>query len=536
MNLGWWLERSWWDFGEKVAIIDPDDTSATYNDLRSLANRIGNVLRNDAGVGENDVVVTVMADHHLHVATLFSVWRLGAVFCGLNRQLAPEQLVADAGRTNAKVVIIDDQLVHLADGFIKAGIKVLLARANAKGQHGLLALAAGQSDHFEVVPRSQSDMACINFTSGTSGQSKGVIFTHGTLGNSALGSIFLAGVKSTTRNISIVGMFHSGGVHDSVRLVAAGATLIWSDGWDVERVVHIFKRHAPNFMYWIGPTPLRQLMGHADWDALDLRGMKMHIAGEVVPADMEVALKKRGAIVGKMYGLTEAMPVCILSTSLYYGGAENAPATSSGKPNAEFCEVKLKDPYTGEAMEGLEVEGEICVKGDVITPGYFNDPTRTAEAFDKDGYLHTKDLAFRDKDGWYHIRGRADDVITVAGQKVSLLDVDRALLKADIVADAACVGIKHQTLGEVPAAFIALKPGVSAGGAIALLDGMIASELGDYFRPRIYRLVDVVPRTAAKRSKMQGEMRRQLAGIVLSEPSIAVNFDDVTSGIATNSR
>ncbi|MGE0502042.1 MAG: class I adenylate-forming enzyme family protein [Rhizobiaceae bacterium] len=529
MNLGWWLERSWWDFADKVAVVDPDDTQVTYDGLRSLTNRMGNVLRHEGMVGPDDVVVTVMADHHIHVATLFAVWRLGAVFCGLNRQLPPEQLVADAKRTFAKVVIVDDALGHLCAGFAEAGLKVYRARTDADGVPAILPLTHRHSDALEVAPRGQADTACINFTSGTSGQSKGVIFTHGTLGNSALGSIFLAGVKSDTRNLSIVGMFHSGGVHDSLRLVAAGATILWSDGWDVGRVVHIFETHAPNFMYWIGPTPLRQLIAHPAWPTLNLRGMRMYIAGEVVPPEMERAVQEKGAIVGKIYGLTEAMPVCILSTSLYYGGAENAPATSSGKPNREFCDVVLKDPYTGELVEGGGVEGEICVRGDVITPGYFNDAEKTREAFDADGYLHTKDLAYRDAEGWYHIRGRADDVISVSGKKVSLLDIDRALLKGSGVLDAACVGVRHLSLGEAPAAFVVLQPGASESAALAALDAHIGGLLSDLHRPRVYKFVDAVPRTAAKRSKMQGEMRRQLAGIVLTEPSIAVNLSDVAA-------
>jgi acetyl-CoA synthetase len=121
-------------------------------------------------------------------------------------------------------------------------------------------------------------------------------------------------------------------------------------------------------------------------------------------------------------------------------------------------------------------------------------------------------------------------VIAVSGQRVSLLDVDRALLAADIVADAACVGIRHQTLGEVPAAFVTLKDGIGEQAALLALDAHILRGLGDLHRPRLYKFVSSVPRTAAKRSKMQGEMRRQLAGLVLSDLSIARNFKDIAAG------
>src|SRR5690606_24102653 len=101
-------------------------------------------------------------------------------------QLPREQLVDDAKRTRARVVILDERTAHLGADFLDAGFEVFCAGRGDGGISDLLSKAEQYSDEFKVVPRSQSDMACINFTSGTSGQSKGVVFTHGTLGNSAL--------------------------------------------------------------------------------------------------------------------------------------------------------------------------------------------------------------------------------------------------------------------------------------------------------------------------------------------------------------
>src|SRR5690606_5496860 len=130
--------------------------------------------------------------------------------------------------------------------------------------------------------------------------------------------------------------FHSGGIHDSIRMVLAGGTIVWSDGWDVERVVAIIREHKPNWMYWIIPTMLRDLMRHPDWASLDLDGLKTHVAGEVVPPDIEAALRGKGVIVGSVYGLTEAMPVCVTSSSIYYRDEADVPRGSSGRPNRQF--------------------------------------------------------------------------------------------------------------------------------------------------------------------------------------------------------
>ena len=518
MNLCWWLERAFWEHPDKAAVIDADGASVSYRGLRSLANRVGNVLREQASIGEDDLVVTVMPDSYLHVGIFYAVIGLGGVFSGLNRKQVMEKFAQDAKRSRPKAAIVAPAYAHIGEALEAVlGLKVFVTHGEHARYPSLERLCGEASDQRRIVSRGQHDKAAINFTAGTSGASKGVIFTHGTLGNSALGAIFLAGVTSQARNLSLVGMFHSGGIHDSVRMVMAGGTIIWSDGWDVDRVVNIFKQHKPNWMYWIVPTMMRDLMRHPSWPDIDMRGLKTHVAGELVPPDVEAALRDKGAIVGSMYGLTEAMPVCVLSSSLYYRDEAEVPIGSSGRPNKHFCDVKLKDPFTRQELLGGDVEGEICIKGDVITPGYFNDPVRTAETFDEEGFLHTRDLGYRDANGWYFIRGRTDDMIMSGAEKLSLLEVDKVLRAHPDVQDAACVGVRHERFGEVPAAFVVLKGTRSDEEGKALLDRHCISSMERWKRPRLYVFVNEVPRTAAKRSKMQGEMRRLLGDAVVRD-------------------
>jgi acyl-CoA synthetase (AMP-forming)/AMP-acid ligase II len=524
MNLCWWLERAFWEHPEKDAVIDADGATISYRDLREEANRVGNVLRDEAGVEPGDVVITVIPDNRLHVAIFYGVIGEGAIFSGLNRKQNIEKFSTDIDRSRPKAAIVTPDYLHIGEILAGAGLRVFVTEGEHADFPSLRQRMQAASTERRITQRAQADIAAINFTAGTSGASKGVIFTHGTLGNSALGAIFLAGVTSQARNLSLVGMFHSGGIHDCVRMVMAGGTIIWSDGWDVDRVVRIFRDHRPNWMYWIVPTMMRDLMRHPDWASLDLAGLKTHVAGELVPPDVEKALRDKGAAVGSIYGLTEAMPVCVLSSSLYYRDEDEVPIGSSGRPNRQFCEVKLKDPFTGEEVLGGEVEGEICIKGDVITPGYYNDTKRTAEAFDEEGFLHTRDLGYRDADGWYYIRGRTDDMIMSGGEKLSLLEIDDVLRRHPSVLDAACVGVRHERFGEVPAAFVVLKPDVTEDEGMAMLDAYCISQIERWKRPRLYVFTKQVPRTAAKRSKMQGEMRQQLGGVEVLDADGVTTF------------
>lgn len=517
MNLSWWLERSYLERPEQDAVVDADGTVVSYADLRDLSNRIGEVLRDDASVQEDDVVVTLLPDCALHVATFYAAMRIGAVFSGLNRRATNEKLKADVTRCEAKVLIVSPEFLGVASTLepLPSLQRVYVVGDVDSSYPDLLALCAAQTGELRIVPRSAADLAAINFTAGTSGASKGVSMTHGKLQSSALAGTMHAGVTSKTRNISLVSMFHSGGIIDCIRFVSAGATILWSDGWDAGRVMRILQERGANFIFHIVPTMVRDLMKHPDWPGLDLTGLRTHAAGEPVPADVLDGLHAKGATVGTLYGLTEAMSI-VTGLSLYYGDDATLPPLSSGTPNKEFCEIKLAHPITGETLEGGDVEGEMCIRGDSITPGYYNDPERTADALDEEGFLHTRDNAYRDADGWYFIRGRTDDLILTGGEKLSLLEIDECLLAHPDVKDVGTVGVKHERFGDVPAVFVVMQTDVSEEEARDLLDAYCLENLERWKRPRLYALIDEIPRTAAKNTKMHAPLKELVAGLVVT--------------------
>jgi fatty-acyl-CoA synthase/O-succinylbenzoic acid--CoA ligase len=529
MNLGWWLERSCWEYPDRPAVIDADGTTVSYRELRALSNRIGNVLAAH-GVGEDDVVVSAMGDHHLHVATFHAVLRLGAAFSGLNYKLNAEKPVRDARHCRAKVAVVAPEHLRLGHQLATlAGVETVLVTAGGHGLPTLDELVAHARDELRIVPRDAADVAAVNFTSGTSGASKGVTFTHGSLQNSAWGAVFLGGVNSRSRNLSLVGMYHAGGIHDCIRMAMAGGTILWSNGWDVDRVVDILLDRRPNWMYWIIPTMLRDLMRHPRWAELNLAGLRAYVAGEPVPPDIRDALVAKGAQVGTMYGLTEAMPVCVTGPSLYYGDEAAVPLGSTGRPSKGFCTAVLKDPDTGQTLLGNDVEGEVCIRGDVVMPGYYRDPERTAATFDAEGFLHTRDRGYRDPDGWWFVRGRTDDIINPGGEKLCLLEVDAALLAHPDVRDAACVGVAHDRFGEVPAAFVQLdERAMTDEAARDLLDAHCIATLERWKRPRLYVFVDEVPRTPGKRSKMAAAMTAWLEGLVVRDADGVTTYRALT--------
>lgn len=531
MNLNWWLERASIEYPDKTAIVNASGESITYAALQALVGRIGNVLRDDMGVEPDDVVVSCMEDTFFHVAVMYATMRVGAIFSGLNHKQLHEKFHSDIARCQPKVAIIQPDFAEIADligGYPE--IKIAMTHGTHANYLCLEALASEKSDFLRIEPRSRDDIAAINFTSGTSGVSKGVIFTHGKLETSCWGSIFIAGVNSNSRNLSLVGMFHSGGIADSVRMAMAGGTLYWSEGWDVDRVVRIIREHKINIMYYIIPTMLRDLIRHPDWDALDIEGLRTHVSGEPVSPKIQEALRAKGALVGGMYGMTETMPVRALSSTLYYRDEDELPEGSAGRPNKEFCELVLKDPQTGKLLTGGDVEGEICVRGDVVTPGYYRDAERTAQAFDAEGYLHTRDVGYRDEAGWYFIRGRTDDIINCGAEKLSLLEIDELLIKHPSVRDGATSSVEHERFGEVPAAFVVLAEPMDEDEATRLIDDFFIANLERWKRPRLYVFTDIVPRTAAKQSKNQVAMKATLQGVRVMNADGVTSLSRITAG------
>lgn len=523
MNIAWWLKHSARELRDKVACVDPDGTEHTYGYLNDLASRVAAVLVRDAGVTEDSVVVTIAPEGGVHLAVMYGTLQAGGIFSALNAGLLPERLAQQARTGNIRAVIAAPERVDLAQQVVAlAGLNstVLTLGPNDRGVPDLLALAAATSPDHRVAPRRAGDAAAINFTAGTSGHSKGVTMTHGTLSLSAQGAMFTSGLGRDTVNLSLIGLYHSGGLHDAVKLVMCGGTILWSGGWNVDRVVGLLQRYRPNWIFFIVPTMIRDLMRRPEWPSLPIDGVGMYVAGEPVPDTIARELEARGARYANAYGMTETMPFRITGPVFGPDGRwAPTPIGSSGQPRIEFCEVVLKDPMTGAIIDEPGVEGEVCVRGDIVTPGYFGDPVRTQETVDADGWLHTRDVAVRDADGWYYLRGRTDDTINSGGEKLSLIEIDNVLLAHPDVIDAACIGVPHTRFGEVPAAFVVMRGHGSRDedADVRMLDEHVIASVERWKRPRLYVFVPEIPRTVAKRTKSFPELREMIKGVVVSD-------------------
>jgi len=529
MNLAWWLESATWEHGGKKAIIHGDETSLTYNELNGMANKIGNILKDDYDVQEDDRVCVHLPDDGWLIAIIFASFKIGAIYCGLNRGQIYDKFKYDISITKPKVLVTNNQFLESAKKLQQdADFKIILCQDSEGEYPNLKYLVKNSSDHLRIRPRANKDICIINFTAGTSGPSKGVILTHGTLGQSLLTAHFWYGLKASDTLLTGLPLFHTGGLNNVFSSILGRATIIHTGGWDAEKFISFLDKYKPDWLYLFVPTMVRDMARRERYKQLDLSNLKVMLAGEPVPEEVHQMLRKQGARTLCAYGMTEIMPFAATSSSFYYHDDDILPASSAGKTNKEFVEVKLVDPQTGKEIKEPDTSGEVLIRGDILTPGYYNNAEMTKENIDPDGWFHSKDMAYSDKDGWYFISGRTDDIINTGGEKLSLLEVEKCLLASPIVKDAACIGVPHDKFGYVPAAFIEpVDKNTTEEQLKTALDNHCKKELERWKRPRLYIKMEEIPRTMAKRTRDMTKLKKIIKGIEVKEADGVVTLKEI---------
>src|SRR4029453_17929013 len=266
MNLAWWLETGAVEYPDKTAIINPDGSEITYSDLNTLSNKIGNLIRDRYGVRPDDVVTTLAGESHWHVAIMFGLWKIGAVVCPLNRTQTYPKFVQDIRITRAKLLIVEPKFLDVA---MRLSAEQEIPNAVLLGEQGgafpvFKALVRDAGHQTRRTPRANADLAIINFTTGTTGPSKGAMLPHGALITSYLSGRHWAGMKSSERGLCPLYLFHAGGLSIVLTaLVAHSTVILMGEPWNSDRFIDLMERYRPDWVFisipvmpaYLSPTP-----------------------------------------------------------------------------------------------------------------------------------------------------------------------------------------------------------------------------------------------------------------------------------------
>ena len=481
-NLALNLTRTAEQHPERPAIrLDTD--VLTYAELDSAVDAVAAILRGK-GITAGARVAIMLPNVPAFAAIFYAVLRVGGVVVPMNplvKNRAVEFYLSDSGAT---LLFAWEQIIDEAEtGAAAAGAEVV--------QVGMDWLATVRAAAAPPPPcaRDDNDTAVILYTSGTTGQPKGAQLTHRNLNlNQDVSARTLLALDPEQVVMGCLPLFHVFGLTCALNAsVAAGSCLTLIPRFDPGKALEVIERDRVTVFEGV-PTMYAAMLRHPQATTHDVSTLRVCISGGApLPVEVMRAFEATfGCVILEGYGLSETSPVA----SFNHPDAERKPG-SIGYP-VEGVRMRLVDP-AGVATPHGEV-GEIQIAGHGVMAGYWQRPADTEAAIDADGWFTTGDLARQDDDGYYFIVDRKKDLILRGGYNVYPREVEEVLYEHPAVAEAAVIGVDHDTLGEEVAAAVSLKPGQQT--TPTELVEFVKARLAAYKYPRLVWIVDELPKTA----------------------------------------
>ena len=447
--------------------------SQTYQRSRRLASALTR-----AGIGRGDTVAVMLANTPEMYECHFGVPMTGAVLNTINVRLDASTIAFMLDHGEARVLITDREFsptVHAALG--QCAAKPLIIDVLDPEYHGpgdplgdveYEALLAGGDPEFAWSPPADEwDAISLNYTSGTTGNPKGVVYHHRGAYLNAINEVLASGMARHPVYLWTVPMYHCNGWCFPWTIAALAGTNICLRKVEVEAVFTLIKAHRVT--HYSGAPIVHNLMlgaPDASWSGIDWP-LHAFIAGAPPPIATLEAMERRGVELTHVYGLTEVFgPATVCAKQEAWGRLDvKERAAKNGRQGVRFLLVDAVDVLDPATMQPVprdgETMGEIMFRGNITMKGYLKNPTATAEAL-KDGWFHSGDLAVMHPDGYIKIKDRGKDVIISGGENISSIEVEDALYHHPAVFAAAVVAQPDPKWGETPRAFVELKPGASA--------------------------------------------------------------------------
>ncbi len=409
-----------------------------------------------SGVGPGDVVGLLSYNCPEFLETLFAANFLGAIAMPINWRLAAPEVRYILDHSEARALICDESLVDLADqattGTEATRLRACITQVATPGWTRLADLrrATAGSAHVAVAG---DDVHRLMYTSGTTGRPKGVMLTHANLAWKNLAHIIEFGFTRADLGLACGPLYHVGALDlTTTSLIAAGASTIIHPMFDAAAVADELERSRVTVV-WLAPAMVNAIMALPDLDQRDLSSVRVIInGGEKMPIPLIERIQRTfpSAWFADAYGLTET----VSGDTFLDRDSLVTKLGSVGRP-CLYLELDIWDDQGASVSPGER--GEIVMRGPKVFKGYWRDPESTAAAF-AGGWFHTGDIGVRDEDGYLFIVDRLKDMIVSGGENIAGSEVERVLYEHAAVLEVAVVGRPDDRWGEVPVAFVVLRP------------------------------------------------------------------------------
>lgn len=460
-------------YRKKVGVVCSGERF-TYGQFNERVNRLSRALQS-LGIRKGDRVAFLSYNCHRLLEAYYGVVQIGAVLMPLNIRLSPGEFTYILNDAEASILFLDPDFIPVVDA-IRSNLKtvstfILLASAERPGwaiprtYDDLLAEQSGEDVDTSGIQ--EDDLAELFYTSGTTGDPKGVMLTHRNLYLHAMSVLAAHHVTENDVQLHTIPLFHVNGWGTPQTLTCVGGTHVMLRRFDPTTVLELIQTERVT-IFSLVPTMATALVNHPDIANYDVSSVRLIlIGGAASPPELIRAVEEKfpSAQCYSGYGLSETSPVLTVSFLKH----EHQSLTGD--------ERYRRQAMTGFAIPGVEVRvvndrgedvkpdgkeiGEVIARSDGIMLGYWRRPEETA-AIIRDGWLYTGDMATIDEDGYILIVDRKKDIIVSGGENIASIEIEKVLASHPAVYECAVIAVPDDKWGEVPKGLVVLKPGMTA--------------------------------------------------------------------------
>ncbi len=490
VTVGQFLERNARLWPNRVG-LEEGARAWTFAQWNARVNRLANALVG-SGVGRGDRVALLSHNREELVTAYLATQKVAAVPVPMNFRLASGEIAHILDDSGARVLVVETDLAggagEAAAGRPEPTLVEIGGRTLPRAAEFEALLARGR-DAEPGVPVHENDVACFLYTSGTTGRPKGAVHTHAAHVALSIGCVMEYGLARSDRALNIAPVYHVAGMHSwFLPHLYVGATNVLMRRYDAAEAVRAAAEGGITSLYAV-PTQVVTMLQVPGVDRSRFPALRRFVTGGAASsaANLARAAELFTPRVYNRYGQTEASTALTLHPEEAGGRLDTV-----GKPTfiTEVSLRSLDDEAAARDCEPGEV-GEILIRGPQMMREYHNKPEETARAL-RGGWVYTRDLASRDLEGFYTIRGRLDDLIISGGENIHPVEVEAVLCEHPGVLEAAVIGSPDPTWGEVVTAFIVRRdPRLTEEAVMAHCRA--SRDLAPFKRPRIVRFVDALP-------------------------------------------
>lgn len=514
-------------------IVYSDRVRYTYRTLDERINRLANALEL-LGVQQGDTVAVFDYDSHRYLECFFAIPMMGAVLQTVNWRLSADQILYTLNHAEAKIIIIHCDFLPLLDT-IREKLEtvqtvVVIAEDGDKADAG----RQGDGEYEQLLEtasnfRSFQDLdentkATTFYTTGTTGNPKGVYFSHRQLMLHTLGVAVASGsyhtigrFRSNDVYMPLTPMFHVHAWGFPYVATLLGAKQVYVGQYVPEKILNLMEREKVTFSHCV-PTILQMLINCPAAKQTDLSNWKVAIGGSRLPRGLAKAAKNLGIEIHAGYGMSETCPVISTATPKEHMLDREEDKLldviiKTGKP-IPLVELEVVDIEGNALPHDGDSSGEVVMRAPWLTDGYFKEPEKAKELW-RNGWLYSGDVGYIDEEDSLQITDRIKDVIKSGGEWISSLDLENLISQHEAVLESAAIGVPDEKWGERPLMIITLKPEYKGRVTTEDFKQMMSKfakegKLPNYAVPERYEFMDEIPKTSV--GKLDKKVLRKLFG------------------------